>query len=462
MIELVGVLGLARSGKAAAKLALASGSAVFASDTGDDEGLSVAASQIRQAGGEAETGGHSADRLAECDLLVVSPGIPPDVPVLRDESLRHVPRISELEFAFRHLSASVIAVTGTNGKTTVTAWAAHLLEEMGLDVAAAGNIGLALSEVAAWERQPEWVVVEASSYQLGGTASFDPRVGVVTNLAPDHLDRYPDLASYYGDKARLFQNASPASVWVLNGEDPAVMELPGDAPGRRLLFRAETQPDPDEEGAWVGASGELVLRVGQTELALARADQLGLLGSHNRGNALAAALAAYAATGHAETLGPGLRSFAPLPHRLEPVATVGGVLWVNDSKATNVTSARVSIEAMDRPTILLLGGRHKGESYKPLLQAFPGRVKVVLAYGEAADRITAELTTTGVDRVERVDGPLSAVVQRAARLADPGDAVLLAPACASFDMFSDYEERGTEYARLVRAMASDPSEATDG
>jgi UDP-N-acetylmuramoylalanine--D-glutamate ligase len=457
----VGILGLARSGQAAARLALAAGHTVFASDAGTGDAVREAAEAVRRAGGEAETGGHSVDRLAECDVLVVSPGIPPDAAVLRDARLREVPVISELEFAYRHLRAPVIAVTGTNGKTTVTAWVAHLLSEAGVEAVAAGNIGLALSEVALRDPAPEWVVVEASSYQLGGVDRFAPRIGVVTNLAPDHLDRYPDLASYYGDKARLFSNASHESTWILNGEDPAVLSLAGDAPGARLLFRAASTPAPGEDGAWVSPEGELVVRLGEREEGLGRADELRLLGPHNRSNALAAALAAYVVLGGGSFLASALRSFSPLSHRLEPVGTAAGALWVNDSKATNVASARVAIEAMERPTVLLLGGRHKGESYAPLAEAMPGRVKAVVAYGEAADRIAGELGSAGV-AVDRVTGPFASVVARAAELAAPGDAVLLAPACASFDMFRDYEDRGREFARLVTELAAASPEVVGG
>jgi UDP-N-acetylmuramoylalanine--D-glutamate ligase len=456
--RLIGVLGLARSGQAAARLALEKGDAVFASDAGSEPAVRTAAERVRQRGGEAETGGHSVDRLAECDLMVVSPGIPPTAPVLRDERLRGVPWISELEFAFQHMAAPLIAVTGTNGKTTVVSWTAHLLVEAGLDAVAAGNIGLPLSDVALRGRTPDWVVVEASSYQLGGIDTFTPRVGVVTNLAPDHLDRYPDVESYYADKARLFDHATPDSVWVLNGDDAAVLDMAGSSPGRRLIFRTSSLPGRGEEGGWLAEDGRLLLHVDGVETALVHADELRLLGRHNHANALAAALAAYVAVGDAAALREGLRSFSPLAHRLEPVATIDGVLWVNDSKATNVASARVAVEGMTRPTVLLLGGRHKGESYLPL--AGTGWVKTVIAYGEAAGRIVTELE--GKVPVERVDGPLAAVVDRAAALAEPGDAVLLAPACASFDMFRDYEDRGSEFIRLVGAVAAGAREVARG
>jgi UDP-N-acetylmuramoylalanine--D-glutamate ligase len=458
--RLVGILGLARSGRAAARLALGSGRRVFASDAGDGTSVREAAAEIRRLGGAAETGGHTIERLAECDLLVVSPGIPPDAPVLRDDRLNGVPWISELEFAFRHLRAPVIAVTGTNGKTTVTAWTAHLLGESGVRVVAAGNIGLALSEVALADPPPEWVVAEASSYQLGRVETFAPRIGVVTNLAPDHLDRYPDVAAYYADKAHLFDNATEESVWVLNGEDPVVLGLPGEAPGRRLVFRAAIPLSDGEQGAWIDEVGQLRLRLDGKDEVLVRENELRLLGGHNRANALAAALAVYSVTGDVVALRSGLRSFPPLRHRLEPVGTTSGVLWINDSKATNVASARVAIESMDRPTVLLLGGRPKGEAFSGLTPALSDRVKVVVAFGEAAEGIERELG--GVIRVERAGGGLRGAVLRASELATPGDAVLLAPACASFDQFRDFEDRGRQYARMVEELAGGPLEVTRG
>ena len=446
----VGVLGLARSGRAAAKLALATGSQVFASDAAATEAVRAAASEIRRLGGEVETGGHTVGRLAECDLVVVSPGIPPDADVIRTLEARGATLTSELEFAWRHLDGPVTAVTGTNGKTTVTSWITHLIRTAGPDAVSAGNIGTALSEVALRDPPPDHVVVEASSYQLGRTRTFQPGIGVVTNLAPDHLDRYPDLDAYYADKARLFANARPDSTWVLNGDDPSVEALAGDAPGRRLYFRTESEPAGDESGGWLAPDGTLMLRVVGEDEALVREDELRLLGGHNRANALAAAVTAHAVTGDVVALRAGLRSFPPLRHRLEPLGEADGVLWINDSKATNVASARVAVQSMDRPTILLLGGRPKGESFAPLAVDGARWVRAVMAYGEAADQIEAELA----DRlqVEKVAGPFRHVVRRAAERAEPGDAILLAPACASFDMFEDYEDRGRQFARLAREL----------
>ncbi|HEX7119110.1 MAG TPA: UDP-N-acetylmuramoyl-L-alanine--D-glutamate ligase [Longimicrobiales bacterium] len=444
----IAVLGLARSGRAAAELARAVGDRVYASDGGDSPALREAAAAVRRAGGEAEVGGHSAERLAACDLVVVSPGIPPTAPILADPRVARIPRISELEFAFRHLKSPVIAVTGTNGKSTTTALASHLLRTAGLDAPAAGNIGLALSEVARRASAPDWVVVEASSFQLADIDTFAPRIGVVTNLAPDHLDRYRSVAAYYADKARLFENASDVSRWVLNGEQPEVLALAGDAPGTRYLFRVRGAPAPGELGGFVTDGGELVLRTGAGETPLVHASELRILGEHNRANALAAALAAVLAGADPDAVREGLRSFRALSHRLEPIVERDGVLWINDSKATNVESTRVALRSMTRPTVLLLGGRHKGEPYTTLLPELRSHVRAVVAYGEAAPIVVDDLSAEVP--VERVDGSFEDVVARAVALARPGDAVLLSPACASFDMFRDYEDRGRRFAALAR------------
>ena len=445
----VGILGLARSGRAAAKLALRRGDDVYVSDAGDTPALRAAAEEISRAGGHAEAGGHDVARLAGCDLVVISPGIPPIAPVLADHRVATVPRISELEFAFRELRSPVIAVTGTNGKSTTTALAAHLLQAAGLAAPAAGNIGLALSEVALAEPVPDWVVVEASSFQLADIDTFAPRIGVVTNLAPDHLDRYPSVEAYYADKARLFRNARADSIWVLNAEDEAVLALPGEADGARLFFRVNTSLAAGEEGGDVTPSGHLRVRLHGRETQLVHVSELRLFGRHNHANALAASLAALCAGAPVAALAEGLRSFGGLEHRLEQVVEQGGVLWVNDSKATNVESTLVALRSMTRPTVLLLGGIHKGEPYTRLIPELARTGRAVIAFGQAAPLIVADLEPHV--HVEQLGNDFEQVVQRAAALAEPGDAVLLAPACSSYDMFRNYEERGRRFKELVQA-----------
>lgn len=446
--ERIGVLGLARSGRAAARLALARGARVYASDAGLSAEVRAAAEEIRSLGGEADAGAHNLAKLAECERIVLSPGIPPTAPILSEPQVARKTIVPELELAAQQIDAPLIVVTGTNGKTTTTALALHLLRACGLRAEAGGNIGRALSEVALLQPPPEVVVVEASSFQLGIVRDLSPEVGVVTNLAPDHLDRYATVQEYYADKARLFANATPASRWVLNGEDEAVRELAGNAAGERYYFRIQSPLTAGERGGFVDGEGWLALRVDGEAERLAPADALALLGPHNVANALAAALAVRLVGGDAAHIGEGLRTFEALEHRLEPVAEVDGVLWINDSKATNLASTRVALRSMGRPTVLLLGGRHKGEPYTELLPELGGTVREVIAYGEAAEIIERDLG--GLVRVARVNGTFEDVVRHAAGRARPGDAVLLSPACSSYDMFRDFEERGRRFRELVQ------------
>ncbi|HET9948737.1 MAG TPA: Mur ligase family protein, partial [Longimicrobiales bacterium] len=299
----VAVIGLGVSGAAAARLALAKGGEVYVSDSSADATASARGAELRAAGAAVELGGHDLDRVARAGVVVVSPGIPPDAPVLRALRERGVRWISEPELAFRFYSGPLIAVTGTNGKTTTTMLAAHLLEAAGFRAAAGGNVGGGLapaaSDLALLDPPPDWYVLEMSSFQLAGVETFRPLIGVVTNLTPDHLDYYGgDFGAYRADKARLFANARADSVWVLPTRDEAVEELAGDAPGRRLRFGGTPEEGAD---AWE-AGGELFLRAGGREERLARADELRLFGAHNVKNALAAALVASAAGASPEVI----------------------------------------------------------------------------------------------------------------------------------------------------------------
>ncbi|HUF12751.1 MAG TPA: UDP-N-acetylmuramoyl-L-alanine--D-glutamate ligase [Longimicrobiales bacterium] len=457
----IAVLGLARSGRAAALLALARGLEVYASDAADTPTTRDAVDAIRAAGGRAQTGAHDIAAIAECELLVVSPGIPPTAPVLADERVARVPQVSELEFGSRWLRSRVVAVTGTNGKTTVTSLVAHLLGHAGVNTVAAGNIGLPLSEIARADEQPEVVVAEASSFQLAGIDRFDPEIGVLTNLAGDHLDRYPSVEAYYADKQKLFRNAHPDSRWILNADDPRALELAGDSRGLRWLFSL-AGPLPDgQRGAW-RADDELFARLDPTSdpVRLVRTRELGLIGPHNHANALAASLAALLIGVAPVFVREGLRTFAPLEHRMQPVIDAGGVLWVNDSKATNLDSTRVALRGLDRSVVLLLGGRHKGEPYTGLLDDARGRVRVVVAYGEAAPIIEADLGPHLP--VVRVDGAFESVLDAATQAAQPGDVVLLSPACSSYDMFTDFEDRGRRFSELARRIAARGLEVANG
>ncbi len=442
----VGVLGLGRSGLGAARLLARAGASLYVSDSADDPELRARAAEIREPGVDVDLGVHDPARLAACDLIVVSPGIPPTADVLQAPEVRARPLISELELAFGFLQAPVIGVTGTNGKTTTTAWIGAILERAGLRVGVGGNIGRALSELA-MEPTHDWIVAEVSSFQLAHVVRFSPAIGVFLNLSPDHLDRYPSAEAYYADKARFFENAEPSSRWVLNGEDARVRELIGDRPGARRWFRVLDELEDERDGAYLASGRRLVLRREGEEIELLERDELRLLGLHNVANALAASLAATWARVPVPEVRAGLRAFEPPVHRLQPVAEHEGVLWINDSKATNVVSTRMALRAVDRPIVLLLGGHPKGESFVELVEDLRDRVRLVLAYGEAAAQIEEQLGD--VVELERVDGPFESVVRRAAERALSGDAVVLAPACASFDMFRDFEERGRRFTELV-------------
>ena len=443
----VAVIGLGASGVAAARLLAGAGARVYVSDAGRGDRVQQAAAALRAEGIDAEAGAHDLARIARATTVVVSPGVPPTAPPVAAAHARGIPVHSEIDVALRALPELLyIATTGTNGKTTVTALIGHLLRAVGRDAVEAGNIGTPLAEIARREVRPTWASLELSSFQLHDTPSVAPRVAVLTNLSPDHLDRYDSLDAYYGDKMRLFANATPQSLRVVNGDDAEVMRRTAGFPGPALRF---SLTDPTAE-AWYDRAGDRLMLAGAPLLARA---ELHLLGDHNVANALCAALAVWAADPAHQTadararLVDGLRSFRAIPHRVEPVGEVDGVLWVNDSKATNVSAARVALEGMTRPVILLLGGRHKGEPYTAMLDAIRSHCKVVLAFGEAAALVEGDLA--GHVPVERLGSSFEDVIARARALAAPGDVVLLAPACSSYDMFTDYLHRGETFRRLA-------------
>ena len=451
--EMVAVVGLAASGRAAAWLALEKGGEVHVSDLRTDTATHARGAELRARGVEVELGKHPVDRIAGAGTVVVSPGIRPDAPVLNELGERGVRWISEPEFAFRFFDGPLIAVTGTNGKTTTAALVAHLLEEDGLDVALGGNIGAAFgppaSELALRERSPAWYVVEMSSFQLGAIDRFKPDIGVMTNLAPDHLDWYPSVESYYADKANLFRNADDDSRWVLNGDDPAVAGLAEGVRGRRFFFSRTSGGRP---GGYLEGD-MLTLDVSGEAEALGHVEDIALLGAHNMENALAAATTARLAGASTESIRRGLATAKALPHRTEKVAEAKGVRWVNDSKATNVAAARSAITSLDGALLVLLGGKDKGEDLSTLVAALSKTDARVLAFGQAGPRIFQALE--GHVPVELLAGGFDEVMEVATQRAVPGTTVLLSPACSSYDMFESYEERGARFAALAKAISED-------
>ena len=448
------VLGLGRSGYSAAMLLRKAGVKVYASDIADTDAARATSDMLQKAGVATSVGSHDLARIRNASVVVVSPGIPPDAAPIVAALDAAVPVVSEVEVGLRLQPAlRYIATTGTNGKTTTTALTGHLLRALGYNAVEAGNIGRPVSDIAFMEPPATWAALELSSFQLHDTPGIYPDVGILTALSADHLDRYHGVNEYYDDKRKLFANATAASIWVLNADDRDSLELAAGVAGHSYHFsvrRTDTDAYLDRESG--------VLQVLGAPL-MAR-ERLQLTGDHNVANALAAVLAvmladrAHATLAARGKLANALAEFRPLEHRLQPVADHDGVLWINDSKATNVSSTVVALAGMNRPVILLLGGRHKGEPYTALLPGLQRIVKHVLAYGEATAIIADDLSS--LDRripVERLDGvSFEQVVAHARTLAKPGDVILLSPACASYDMFKNFEERGNRFASLAGSI----------
>jgi UDP-N-acetylmuramoylalanine--D-glutamate ligase len=426
------VVGLGRSGRAAAALLARRGWDVVAVDAGE-----VSAPELSAAGVEVRAPWDAP--VPGVDLVVKSPGVPGEVAPVAAARAAGVPVWSEIELAGRELPNPLVGVTGTNGKTTTTELTAHLLRAGGLAATACGNQGTPLAGLVDASDPGAWLVVECSSFQLEDVHRFRPRAAALLNLAPDHLDRHASLAGYRDAKLRLFSSQEEGDLAIL----PPGLEATGAAPARRTY---DGPPGPDAV-AW--AEGGLHLAgIGR----VIGWDEVALRGRHNRENAMAAAaLAAHAGLGPS-ALARGLATFRPVPHRLEPVGAAAGVAFVNDSKATNPDAAIAALDAYPRGVHLIAGGRGKGTSFAPLAAA--AREAVVRAYlvGEAGPEIGAALAGAGVASEEA--GTVEAAVAAAAARALPGETVLLAPACASFDQFSGYEERGEAFRAAARAAGA--------
>ena len=432
------VVGLGVSGVAAATLLASQGRGVTVNDRATS---SVLAAQLAKlpAGIATALGGHPLEILDGVALVVVSPGVPWELPLLEEARRRGLEVIAEVELASRAMAdVPIVGVTGSNGKTTVTSLLGEILRAAGWRVGVGGNIGTAATELAlagGWDA----VVLELSSFQLEGCTTLRPRVGVLLNVSPDHLDRHPTMTGYVAAKARIFTHQLADDFAVLNADDPALASLR--VPSRTVRFSLS---DPTAEAHL--AAGTLML---EDEPLLARAE-LPLLGQHNVANALAAALAASRLGVARAAIVGALRRAAALPHRHQVVAEVGGVRWVDDSKGTNIGATAAGLAGYAAGSVhLILGGLGKGQDFRELRPAVEGRLARLYVIGESADQIAAALA--GVAPVERC-GTLEEAVRRAAARARPGEVVLLSPACASFDQFRNYAHRGEEFTRLAQAL----------
>jgi UDP-N-acetylmuramoylalanine--D-glutamate ligase len=413
---------------------------------GVDAGFPDSAAGLREAGVEVFVDSDGLALLDGVRTVVKSPGVPREAPVIAAALERGIEVMGELELAWRALPNRFVAVTGTNGKTTTVEMLGHVYRSAGELVAVAGNVGTPLSELVGTVEPDATVVCECSSFQLEDTIEFAPECGVFLNLAPDHLDRYAGLPEYLAAKLRIFANQGNDDVAVYNADDPELAGTDLGGCARRVSFCVGDAPDCEvavAEGT-IFYDGEPLLRV----------EELGVVGEHNVANAMAAAAAALTMGIDREAVREGLRSFAGVPHRLESVAEIGGVHFVNDSKATNVASAIVGIRAFEGGVHAILGGSEKGEPYEPLLDPVRERCRAVYLTGASAERIAEALApalAAGVELHRCED--LEDAVRRAAAAASAGDTVLLSPACASFDAFENFERRGERFREIVEGLS---------
>jgi UDP-N-acetylmuramoylalanine--D-glutamate ligase len=441
----VTVVGLARSGVAACRLLRALGAEVTGTDARAADALPPEAQALSIEGIRLVLGGHPPEAFERAQLVVVSPGVPADQPALVRCRARGVPVVGEIELAYRTMTAEFVAITGTNGKTTTTALTGALLAESGRPVLVGGNIGRPLSAEALVFPGDGWVVAEVSSFQLETTDAFRPHVAAVLNVTPDHLDRHGSLDAYAAAKARILHAQDSGDWAVLNADDPGAAGLAPRVRARRLWF---SRRQPVAAGAWV-RDGWVTLRLESDAEAVCPVSDIFLRGAHNLENVLAATACAGALGVPPERLRAAIRAFRAVPNRLEWIRDRGGVAFFNDSKGTNVDATLKALAAFAEPIVLIAGGRDKGQRFEDLAAASRGRVKAAIVIGEG--RATLGPALRAVTHVEEAES-MGDAVRRAAALAVAGDVVLLSPACASFDLFRDYEHRGAVFAEEVRAL----------
>jgi UDP-N-acetylmuramoylalanine--D-glutamate ligase len=446
------VVGAGRSGLALARYLAAHGGRVTLSDQRPATAL-TGLEDLEGLGVTLDLGGHSPARFEAAALIVISPGVSLGQPLLAAALERGTPVIGEIELAFQSLSAPLVAVAGTNGKSTVTTLAGRIFSHWGKKTFVGGNLGTPLIS-AAGEPGWEWIVDEVSSFQLEAIHAFRPRYGLLLNITEDHLDRYPDMAAYVAAKANLFRNMEATDTAVLNAEDPRVMALAGRIRARQVLFSSRR-----ELPAGMGFNGrEIVWRWGGAEQRFV-AEELRIRGLHNVENVMAALIPALLEGCPPSLAWEAACSFGGLEHRMVLVRNLGGVAWYNDSKGTNVGSVVMSLAGLTAPVTLIAGGKDKGGDYAPLRQPLRDKVIHLILIGQAAERMEAAFRD--VTHVLRA-ADLREAVKRARELTPAGGSVLLSPACSSFDMFMDFEDRGRQFTELVLGLEEDRHAAASG
>ncbi len=443
------VLGGGESGVGAAILGKKLGMDVFLSDMGRISPKYV--EELAARGIPFEQEGHTESLILNADEVVKSPGIPPTAPLIRKLVEQQTPVISEIEFGGRHTSAKMVCVTGSNGKTTTTMLIYHILREAGLNVGLAGNVGKSLAWQVA-ESNHDVYVVELSSFQLENMYRFRANIAVLLNITPDHLDRYGfEMQNYINAKFRILQNQTPADAFIFWEDDPVITaQLHSFATEAKLYPFAEHRHE--DSAAWVDNDGKVIFNTPEEDFEIPRSE-LSLHGLHNLFNSMAAGLSACLLDIKKDSLRHALANFEGVEHRLEPAGEIDGVRWINDSKATNVNSCWYALESMpdSKSTILILGGKDKGNDYSEILPLVEKKVKVIVAMGLHNEKIV-DFFNGHVDAVLSTSS-LQEAVDTCRMMAEKGDTVLLSPCCASFDLFKSYEDRGRQFKEAVRKLA---------
>ncbi len=449
-LQKVLVIGMAKSGVAAARLLSDHGCQVIINDTKNAEQLGETLEPLKACSVIEKLQCPPEDLVEGCDAVVVSPGVPLDLPYADRARTLGIPVLAEIELGARYVHCPICAITGTNGKTTTTTLLAEIFKRAGYRTWAAGNIGLPLCEIAEETRPEDRIVLETSSFMLEAIDQFHPRVSAVLNLKEDHLNRHKTMKNYIDAKARIFENQTSSDVLVLNYDDSETRALASRARCRILFFSA-TQPVP--AGAYLLEDRICYLpEDGDKPVLMGRTGEIRIPGRHNLENALAATAMAMSMGVDPAVIRYTLAAFEGVEHRIEYVRTIQGIRYINDSKGTNVDSTLAAVHAMDRPTVLIAGGSEKNADFAPLIAGFTENITAMVVLGQTGPRIAAAAAEAGWGPVYSASS-LEEAVAKASRLAVAGGNVLLSPACASFDMFQDYEQRGEVFKTIVEEMA---------
>lgn len=441
----VTILGMARTGMAMARLLRHYGARVFVSELKPQDAVSAQVASLQAAGIECETGGHSYRALEDVDFVILSPGIAPTTQIVKEVRKRRLPLFSEIEVTSWLCPATIVAITGSNGKSTTTALLAHILNQAGHKALATGNIGSPFADDVLKLGEDDFAVVEVSSFQLEQIDTFKPKAATILNITPDHLDRYGDYTTYIQSKYRIADEQERSDTLVLNADDPHLTNPKLEGSPTKIFFSTKQETAP---GVWV-KDDHLVFTFSDRSGTICPVADIGIPGPHNLANSAAASALALALGVETGAIARGLASFGGIPHRLEFVTEFDGVRWVNDSKATNVDSVNVALQSIAAPIILIMGGRDKGGDFTSLSQLVAAKVKMLLLIGEAGDLIGSAL---GEATQAVAAGDLLKAMEVAQGQAKPGDTVLLSPGCASFDQFDDFEHRGDVFKQTVKEI----------